>query len=206
MKKLLVATLLVAGTSMALFSCSNGAYDANPGTDLSTGKNPLDPNSGVTVYLGSMEGFVSKEKMIFYNAKYQSDENNIRYIVATALDDPQLQRRVQITVNNDNFEGPKLYAIGGEAFSWTFMYAVRDTNRTDRKVEHLYIANTASGKGNIDFDVKGVEDGNIRGTFKGTVYRSILNEDGVTPSGEFDMEDSVVFQNVEFYVPPGKIW
>lgn len=206
MKKLLVATLLVAGVSVALFSCNNGAYDAHPDKDLSSGKNPLDPNSGVNVYLGTMEGHINRKKVSLFNAMHQTDTYNIRHIVGTVFNDPQLQRRLEILVSNDAYQGPKMYAIGGEAFAWTFIFAVRDTTRLDRKIEHLYIANTSTGKGNIDFNVVGDEGGNMRGTFKGTVFRSILNEDGVTPSGQFDMTDSVVFGGVEFYVPPGKIW
>jgi hypothetical protein len=211
MKKLLVATLLIAGSSVALFSCNNGAYDADPKTDLSSGKNPLDPGSGVNVYLGSMKGHVNRKVMTFHNAKYQIDTGGTRVIVANAIDDPELRRRFLITVpevdySNASVAYTKSFVIGGESYSWNFIYAVRDTTRKDRNLDFLYISNTASGSGQVLFQVAGDEGGNMRGKFKGTVFKAILNEDGVTPSGQFDLSDSVVFNDVEFYIPKGKIW
>lgn len=205
MRRILVAGLFLAGACLALSSCNNGDYDADPKSNLSKVKNPLDPNSGVTVYIGSIEAVINHEKVLFvngvhYNQFDEPSQKDIKYIVAEAQRDNILYRRFQISVPLEFYEGPKTYIIGGDAFAWTFMYLEADTSVTDRLVHHKYIAG-ANGKGTITFNLKGQEDDNLRGTFSGTAYRAILKEDKVTPSGEFDMNDSVVINKAEFYVP-----
>lgn len=207
MKKILVATFFLAASSLALWSCNNGDYDANPKKDQSKVKNPLDPNSGVTVYIGSVEAVVNREKLLFINGEYRNVIVNletgeiIKYITASVKDDEMFQRNFLITVPALNYEGPKFYDIGAGAFAWTFTYMVADTSVKNRLVYKKYIANTATGKGIVNFTLAGDEDQNLRGKFNGVIYRSKLNEDGVTPSGQFDMTDSVVINSAEFYIP-----
>ena len=67
MKKLFIASVLALGVSAALYSCNNGAYDAEPNTDLGSALNPYSPDSGsAKVYLGSMRATINNRA---YRAK-----------------------------------------------------------------------------------------------------------------------------------------
>lgn len=201
MRRLLVATLFLAGS--AILSCDNAAYDADPKKDLSEARNPLDPNSGVTVYLGSIECVINREKMVFVNGKYVLREEAwpvlhiLRELTAEAKGDFLFKRNFIANIDEAAYEAINDGGYPKEG-GWDFTYQVADTSSRDRLLFHKY--RQVPGK-YFKMTVVGQDGTYMRGKFEGVLYKSILGEDKVTPTDEFDMTDSVVITHCEFYLP-----
>lgn len=192
MKKLLITGLIMAGLSFGLYSCNNGAYTANP--DKTGGLNPLDPNSGVTVYLGSFETVISGYAYLFAPMVYEIDSNGNRIIHGRVKGDSVFVREVKITFPTDKYKGKNVYEIGGsDTLGVIFEYSFYDTTLGYYR---YYKSSINGGKGIITMDVKGEEADNMRGTISGSTYRIVPQD--LTNS------DSMVFSQGEFYVPKKK--
>lgn len=177
MKKFLLAATLLAGTSLALFSCNNGAYDMDPST-TNPALNPLDPSSGVTVYLGTMKASINGTMTEFYPAYYVSPVENEFAIMGTRGKDKFPGHTIKIGIYN--FQNIK-------EFNSEFRYQFKDTTIADTMVTVEY-----APKDGFEVVLNGNESGNLRGTFKGTLYRAwpVANA-----------KDSIVIKQGEFYVP-----
>lgn len=186
MKKFIIAGLVAAGASF-MFSCNNGDYTAYP---KSNGLNPLDPNSGVTVLLGSMKANIDGFDVIFAPVTYSIDTSGNRIIHGRVMNDTIFARTIDVIFPADKYKGPNEYIIGADTLGLSFAYSKYDTAK---KVYKYYLSNVVLGRGLIDFTVKGDESGNMRGTFKGTAGR-------IVPEIDAD-KDSTVFSKAEFYVP-----
>ena len=199
MKKLLMTGLVMTGLSVGLYSCNNGAYTANP--DKTNGLNPLDPKSGVTVYLGSYETFINGYSYLFAPCTYSIDTAGNRIIHGRVKDDSIFVREVTITFKSDKYKGVYNYEIGGNdsldnnnPFTGiSFEYSFYDTTL---HFYRYYKSDVSDGKGIIHMSVKGQESDNMRGTITGTTFRK-LPED-------LTGADSAVFTKGEFYVPKKK--
>lgn len=211
MKRLFIAALFAAGISSALVSCNNGNYDADPKTDNSKYKNPLDPSSGVHVYIGTIKANLSfsnghqaapmGKDVLFVNAYYMVDSNGARHLYATQTDDPVFQGAIEMFWAEQSYRGPNTYAIGGGDAGWEFIYTMKDTSFHNRNVRKTYWAgHPGIGKGLISFVVKGEEGGNLRGTFTGSVNRATIDQDYLF-DGKSDSTDVLSIFPAEFYVP-----
>src|SRR5437879_2988657 len=109
MKKILFTTLLTAGVCMAMISCNNGAYDADPNTDNATIKNPLDPNSGVTVYIGTIKTVLNGKDVLFTDCSYTIDTNNNRIITGVQANDNVFNSAIRIYFAESTYKGPGTY-------------------------------------------------------------------------------------------------
>lgn len=194
MKKLLITGLVMAGLSFGLYSCNNGAYTANP--NKTNGLNPLDPNSGVTVYLGSFETMINGYAYLFAPVSYSIDTAGVRKIIGRVKDDSIFVRQIIITFPKDKYHGKQAYYMDGGAYDSlgvSFEYSFYDTTL---HYYRYYESSKASGKGTIVMDLKGDENENMRGTITGAVSRIFpLDATGA---------DSAVFTKGEFYVPKKK--
>ena len=173
MKKFVVAALLATGASLVLPSCNNGAYDSDPNGSTG-GLNPLDPNSGVTVYLGTMRATLNNTVTSFYPAYYKSIEGGDS-IVGLRANDVPLKHAIAIQITN--FKSMSEYSA---EFKYSYIDTAQDTLRL------LYY------KGDMKVKLNGNEGGNWRGTFDGTLHR-------ITP--EENVNDQIYVTNGEFYVP-----
>lgn len=180
MKKLVIAALLITGVGFAMVSCNNGAYDADPST---TGKplNPLNPGSGISVYLGTMKANIFGTKTLFYPASYKAQEDGANVITGVRENDAQLSHTLTMSI----FNMKSLSEFGSLAY-----YTYIDT--TYHRYDSLITFGVAPNKGSFTITLSGNEDGNLRGHFYGTLYK-------IKPIQ--NLNDSVVFTDGEFYVP-----
>ncbi len=196
MKKILFATLFAAGASAMMVSCDTKAYDANPKTDLSNTKNPLDPNSGVKIQPGSVVARRDyTDSMLFSPAETITDTDGARIMYAygyNSITKTHDGRNLRIVIDKDMYQGPKLYKIGEEAFGFSFLYQIYDEKEQIYKY-YMAVGNGGNGKGVIHFDIKGDEGGNFRGIFSGTAYRYYRE------NYSFDENEKVTFTDGEFY-------
>lgn len=192
MKKLLLATALFGLAGLTLYSCNNGAYDANPDSDLSAALNPLDPDSGsVNIYLGSMETVLNNKKLVFAPAFYFIDTFGVYNLIARVKDDSIFHRTLRISFTS--YQGVKDYNVTADTVNPQVNFVMLDTSRVDkagRKIYKTYTANTNKSVGYASFNVVGDEGGNFRGNFYGRLHR-------VLPEEQF--EDTATFEFGPFY-------
>ncbi|HEY9178297.1 MAG TPA: hypothetical protein VIN07_11420 [Flavipsychrobacter sp.] len=202
MKKLLVGTALILVAATALYSCNNGPYDAHPDNDYSTGLNPLDPESGANVYLGSIESTVNDKKLLFAPAFYYVDTNSVTHFVARVKDDSIFHRTLRISFSDGAFKGVDTYRVNADTKEPIVNFVMLDTSRVDlagRKIYKTYTANTQDGFGYATFNVLGSEGGHARGYMFGKFYRTKPEKNfNDTISMEFS---NFYFEKVNFPVP-----
>lgn len=194
MKKFLIGTALILGAAVALYSCNNGPYDAHPDADYGSGLNPVNPTSGVDVYLGSIEGRVNDKKMLFAPAFYYVDTNNLTHFVARVKDDSIFHRTLRITFGEGYFNGVDTYYVTADTFNPQVNFVMLDTSQVDlagRKIYKTYTANTNEGWGYSTFNIIGNEGGNMRGYLFGKLYR-------VLPEKNFNDTISIEYSNFYF--------
>lgn len=202
MKKLVFATIFSFAAVAAVVSCNNGPYDAHPDTDLSSGLNPVKPDSGgVNVYLGTMEAFVNNRTTLFSPAFYYIDDEGKYNMVARVKDDTVFERTLRMKFF-DKYNGVDSYRINVDSTYPAITFTMVDTSRVDgggRKVYNSYGVIEPEDYGGAI--VIGEEGGNIRGTFYGRLSRFAPEElpsDTVNISaGEF------YFQKYPFPLPEG---
>lgn len=201
MRKLFLASALIAVAGITLYSCSNGAYDAHPDTDYNAAQNHIDADSGeVQVYLGSMEATVNNKRLNFAPAFYFIDTNGFYNLIARVIDDTVFHRtlRIQFTV----FEGPRMYDVNAGTPTPIVNFVMLDTSRVDlagRKIYKTYTANTNESVGYAGINIEGEEGGNLRGSFYGKMYR-VMPEKQYQDTIRFDYSP-FYFEKVPFPVP-----
>lgn len=194
MKKLLVGTALILVAAAALYSCNNGPYDAHPDNDYGTGLNPLDPESGANVYLGSIESRINDKKMLFAPAFYYVDTNSVTHFVARVKNDSIFHRTLRISFADGAFNGVDTYRVNADTMNPVVNFVMLDTSRVDlagRKIYKTYTANTGDGFGYAMFNILGNEGGHMRGYMFGNFYR-------VQPEKNFNDTISMEFSNFYF--------
>jgi hypothetical protein len=194
MKKFFVTVLLATGVSLMLPSCNNGAYDADPTTSTG-GLNPLDPNSGVTVYLGNMKASLNNTATSFYPAYYIEKDPGSRFdLYGMRAGDGVLKHTL-------------LFSIRGfkslSEFSVLVTYQYQDTVGVNDS--------TVVYTGDVQVKLNGNEGGNLRGTFSGEVFYATkvsnhlqkvipddLEAEGLLSN--LDKSQSIIIKDGEFYV------
>jgi hypothetical protein len=192
MNRLLIIAMF-AGASM-FASCDNGAYDVNPDVDNSSAFNPLDPNSGVTVMIGSAKMKVNGDLWYFRDVYYKVDSTGTRVLYGSAVNDPMFRRQFRVFFPEATFKGKGTFPIGGEHDStgYTFRFYVFDTAAAVSKFK-VYEASKTDGIGEILFTIKGMESNNMRASFTGWCAK--VADEPKDPS------DQVYFSDVELYAP-----
>lgn len=179
MKKLVIAALIATG-SLALFSCNNGAYDA----DTKTGGSPLNPlnpsESGVSVYLGTMKANINGTPTLFAPAYYVEDSFG-KGVVGFRVDDKQFQHTIRFSIYD--FKNTK-------EFSYSVMYTYLDTSK--HSLDSFFTYGPHSSTGAFTLTMNGNEEGNLRGNFSGTLAKLKPKE---------NLQDVIKITNGEYYVP-----
>lgn len=188
MKKFVVAALLATGACLVLPSCNNGAYDSDPNSSTG-GLNPLDPNSGVTVYLGTMRATLNNTITAFYPAYYTSPKENNFVVTGIRANDEVLKHTINFAITN--FKNLS-------EFGTIFTYEFQDTTGNDSTIIYT---------GPVAVKLTGNEGGNLRGTFSGEIYYTAklsnhLEEDPLAIQlPDPDKSKVIYIKDAEFYVP-----
>ena len=204
MKKLLIAFTLLFAVSIGMYSCNNGAYDAQPDKDNSSALNPINNSSGVTTYLGSMDAIVNKKQQIFDPAFYYKIDE-VYYIVARIQHDSILERYLRI--NFTAYNGPKEYGIAPDAPLPGITFSMIDTTRVDKAGRPIYNVYTPTGGKKNYVNIQGEEGGHLRGVFNASMHRTlpeeVLGDDVMIDSSAFYFEQVPYPIPAEFkkYVP-----
>lgn len=187
MKKFFTAILLAAA-GVGLYSCNNGAYDARP--DDPSGFNYLNPNSPVKVPLGTIRVKIDNITYDYYPSFYKDvevDVNGKKYVTkffqGVLANDPMFKRVFSFTVG-------EIKDIATSDFAYDFSYAVTDT--TNDTV--AFYRRTEDFK----FEIKGMEDNNFRGVFKGPLKLDKGKRN------DYGLPETIVIQDAEYYLPPGR--
>lgn len=167
MKKLFIISALAIGTSLSLFSCNNGDYDINPGQDNSAVLNPLDPNSGVNVYLRTMKARINGVEVVFDRAFFQIDTSNVRRLFVYDTQDSVFLRNISIVFPENTYLGVDSYKIGFEP-GVSFEYSYYDTGA--KKLKYYRVSPSQQNKDGVMFTVAGEEGGHMRGMIQTEVY------------------------------------
>ena len=183
MKKLVSASLFIAAASLALWSCDNGKYDADPNKDNTGVLNPLDTANNPVVQLGSIKGMLNGQTLLFSPAYFVVDTNGIRHVYAQVKDDSIYRRTIVMMEHDSVFRGKKVADISYV----NFRYSVYDTVLKRNK---YYWKNAAT----TDFIIMLNSDENktMRGTINGPVFKQ--------DPQPVNFNDSVSFKNVVFYI------
>jgi uncharacterized lipoprotein NlpE involved in copper resistance len=180
MKKLVIAALLATG-SLALYSCNNGAYDADPKVSGSP-LNPLNPKeSGVSVYLGTMRADLNGTTTLFSPAYYTVDESGAMNVIAFRVNDKDFRHTLRFSIYN--FKNTK-------EFSYGVAYTYLDTSK--HSVDSFFTYGTHTSTGAFTLTMNGNEEGNLRGNFSGTLAKLKPVE---------NVADVIKITNGEYYVP-----
>jgi hypothetical protein len=184
MRRIITTSLFVAAAAIAVSSCDNGAYTANPKKDQTSTMNPFDNTIANNVLIGTMEGKIDGKT---YDLKgyYSVDENNIRTIWARVINDSVFFRTITIVGNNDAFKGKSDVTLTDPIVSIT--YSAYDTMLKRNKVFMSTNAPTYSA-------VNIIKDGNDK--IWGIVSGKLIREDP-PPS---DPSDSVFIGHMNFYL------
>ncbi|OSZ78879.1 hypothetical protein CAP35_11695 [Chitinophagaceae bacterium IBVUCB1] len=189
MKRLFIGSLLTLGLAATLASCNNGAYDANPNTDLQGVLNPLGDTTGKgpIVYIGTMKGLVNGGELIFSPAYYTVDTNGVRRIYAWVMNDTVYWRSIEMFVLDSVVKGKKDANL---PLAYTFTYSVFDTVR---KVHKKY-TNSPIQPNDFTVYIASQENNTMRGKFFG----SIKNTAPILPPP--NPNDVVTFKDLVFYL------
>lgn len=191
MKKFFITALLATGVSFLLPSCNNGAYDADPNSSTG-GLNPLDPNSGVTIYLGTMKATLNSTRTSFYPAYYIEKEPGSRFDMYGFRAGDPLKHTMLISIRGFN---------SLSEFSAVVAYHLQDTVGVNDS--------TIVYTGEMQIKLNGNEGGNLRGTFSGDLYYAtkVSNHlekvipDDLEPLTPTDQSQAIRVTDGEFYVP-----
>jgi len=184
MRRIITTTLFAAVSAIAISSCDNGAYTANPKKDQTSTMNPFDNTIANNVLIGTMEGKIDGKT---YDLKgyYTVDENNMRTIWARVINDSVFFRTIMIVGNNDVFKGKTNEVLRDPVISIT--YSAYDTMLKRNKV--FMSTNVAASD-----SVKIYKEGNDK--IWGQLNGKLIREDP-PPS---DPSDSVFIDHMNFYL------
>jgi hypothetical protein len=183
MKKALLSALLIAGMGFTFTSCNNGDYDARPEESDATVLNPLNPESGVTIPIGYIRADLSGFQADFTGGTW-TNVGGIATLTAVIYNSSTQWQVMTIVLNN--FTGAGTYTImpgSGTGTVYHHLFNPANPNYIPLGYSSDY------GDGNATVTVEGTEDGNIRGTFSGTLvqYQDQINTNNkeVITNGKF---------------------
>lgn len=162
MKKLLLAAAFLFGVTLAFTSCNNGAYDANPNTDLSNTGNPLDVPGGAYYMTCDVDG----ENYAGYGAFFGTTSLGITATSVGALSNNAGEYQLNISVFD--YSIPKTYTQPDNNIAIVFGKA-SDPGNAFTDVDNSAIVTITE-----------VADTYINGTFSGRLksngaYKTIAN-------------------------------
>jgi len=187
MKKAILSALVLAGLGLGFVSCNNGPYDANPKVNQGTILNPTNPGSGVTIPIGFMTMEINGYLATFMAGKWSDTTAGVASLIAFGYDNDHQWQVLQIALTAYN--GVGAYNLLPDGSNGIMSHQLIDPS------DNFYISiGHASniGAGHATVNVEGNEDGNLRGTFSGVLFRNLPN---------VSTSDSDVITNGKFYLP-----
>jgi hypothetical protein len=188
MKKLLLSAFLIAALGPSFSSCNNGAYDADPKTNNATILNPLNPGSGVSIPIGYMTMNINGFYAAFLAGAWSDSTAGVATLTAFRFDTATQWQTVTIAITSYN--GVGTYSLLSDGSNGVIIHNIFNPQDPNGYIASSHATNIGTGRGTVS--VEGVEDGNIRGTFSGTLFR-------VEPA--INTSDSDVLTNGKFYLP-----
>lgn len=193
MKKQFFLFSIALSAIVAMYSCNNGEYDANPDRDYSSAVNPLGNGDDTTAaHIGTMYAWLNSKQRDFHPAYSSVDENGITTLTAKVIDDTLFERTLKITFAE--FKGVLSYNIPPEPGTSpliTVTLTMVDTSRVDKAGRKIYktYSTTANGA-TAQLVIDGDEGGFYRGTLDAYMSR-------VLP--ETNVSDTMKIENGHFY-------
>ncbi|MBS1587726.1 MAG: hypothetical protein JSS82_19505 [Bacteroidetes bacterium] len=189
MKKVFLGCMLIAGLGVLVTSCNNGDYNANPSkpTDV---RNPLNPNSGVTIPLGRIQAQIDGSLRVF-DQKAGWTDSMAETLIGQGLKYDNMHTTEFLGFSLSPYKGNTGEYYIYDSLSNDVFYGSMDT--TDNTVYLLYNGKIVTGgSGQGDVNLKGTESARVRGTFSATVYQ-------VIPTLDFSQTHQIT--SGEFYLP-----
>lgn len=167
MKKAILSALLVAGMGTLFASCNNGDYDAMPESSDGTVLNPINPSSGVTIPIGYIRCEIGGFLVDFMSGTW-TNSGGTAILTAVRVDNQFQWQIMSFTLHN--FNGVGTYTLNAGSGAGFITHTLFDPN--DAPYIGLgYTSEMGDGTGTVY--VEGTEDGNIRGTFSGTIVKHL---------------------------------
>lgn len=193
MKKIFLSTLFIAGAAIAMTSCNNGNYDADPNTNNSNVTNPWNNNNGNngngggnnggSVTLGTMKAKINGTEINFSNPAIATNVFGNLGITGNTASPPDFD---QLTIGVAGYTTPKVYE--GTGFSnLTLIYGKYQGNALTATY-----SNSTSATNHVKIEVTDDSNGNFKGTFEGTVFYAA--------PGSPNTSDSIIITDGVFYV------
>jgi hypothetical protein len=170
MKKLSLAFILFATTSMFWASCNNGDYNASPET-----------NGMILGLPGALTGNFNGTNMKFTPATWQSGDNDQNRNIYGALYGVQGYYAEVVTINMLNYTGPKGYAYNAGSADGAIIINFLDQEQ-NTAVSYSTLGGDGRAQVNITTDAKRI----MLGNFSATLYK-------VYPS--LDVNDKIEITN-----------
>ena len=140
MKKILHSILLFAGTCVALTSCSNGEYVANPGSAANTAVNPLKPLTASQFTwggTGSLSATINGVSFVADTAAWRLDSSGTNLIAGSSGDTRGF------ALNLRNVYAGNIYSLAYHIYNTEVIYTVADTaNKLLNGVYYSYLGNS----------------------------------------------------------------
>lgn len=183
MKKALLSALLIAGMGCTFSSCNNGDYDAKPDESNATVLNPLSPGSGVSIPIGYIRTELGGFQADFTSGTW-TNVGGVATLTAVKIDN-NTQWQVY-TIVLMNYTGVGTYTLmpgSGTGTMWHHLFDPANPQYVPLGYSSDY------GDATATVTVEGTEDGNIRGTFSGTLVKYLdvvdVNTKEVVTGGKF---------------------
>ena len=177
MKRLITTSFIAAAVALGVSSCNNGSYTANPKKDVTSAVNPFDPTVLHKTLLGTMQGNIDG-KMTIFAGYYSIDPNNgNRIMYGHAISDSVFNKTITIVGSDAAFVGQRDANVSA-TLTYTLYDTVLKRNKIYQKDVPIAIFSDNGGKS------------------LGTIYAT-MNRVEPPPA---DPQDSVVFDNMQFYL------
>lgn len=182
MKKIFLSTLFIAGAAIAMTSCNNGNYDADPNTNNSNVINPLNPNN---LSLGTIKAKLNGNEMTFSNGAGTTTSVSFGIGGNTSGSTTNFET---LAIQIVNYNGAQTYEVSGTSTDLVLSYA-----KIENSAPTSAYGSTISPTGHVKVVVSEDADSKVKGTFEGIVYYA--------GPGSVNLSDSIVITDGQFYVP-----
>ncbi len=174
---------IVAVSSLAISSCNNGLYDADPTTNNSNVGNPFNQNNGGLAALGTITAKLDGNKINFTSANYL---DTLGSVLISGMNGA-VPNFSQLDLNILSYSGVKKYEDlnGPDQLNLTYIQL--------QNLAFNFFHSTDGTHSKITIDVTEEQDNTIKGTFSGILYYNDL-------TGAENVNNKIEVTEGSFYV------